>query len=295
MSLPIARGPDLTRDGSLIRLRLDLAYDGTDFSGWARQPRRRTVQQALEDALATVLRLPAPPVLTVAGRTDAGVHARHQVAHLDLHLDHLPPGHPQHPGPAAPDVEPLRRWLAGLLPDDVVVSRLAVAPAGFDARFAALSRRYCYRLVDGVPDPLRRRDSLQVRRPLDEVRMHDAARRLLGEHDFAAYARPRPGSTTIRTLRRLEVSRPESSVVEVTAEADAFCHHQVRAMVGALLAVGEGRRDADWPARVLAAGVRDSAVTVVASRGLTLVAVEYPPDDELAARVARTRNVRRRG
>lgn len=259
-----------------MRLRLDIAYDGTDFSGWAAQPGRRTVEGTLADALAVVLRPAAPLKLTVAGRTDAGVHATAQVAHVDVD----------------PDVDPeqLLRRMSGVLPDDVVVRSVTVAPEGFDARFAAVGRRYRYRVTDAPPDPLRRRDTLAWPRPLDAAVMQEAADGLVGEHDFAAFAKPRPGATTVRTLRLLVVQR-EASLVTVVAEADAFCHNQVRAMVGALLAVGEGRRQPYWPRQVLLAGVRDSGVTVAPAHGLTLVGVDYPSADELAERVrtARTR------
>lgn len=260
-----------------VRLRIDLAYDGTEFSGWARQPGRRTVEETLAAALATVLRLPEQPALTVAGRTDAGVHATGQVAHVDLDADAEP--------------EQLTRRLAGVLPADVVVRSVAVAAAGFDARFSAIGRRYRYRVSDLPLDPLRRRDTLAWSRRLDPDAMSAAAAGLIGEHDFAAYCRPREGATTIRTLRRLDAARDADGVVVIAAEADAFCHNQVRSTVGALLAVGDGRRPVDWPARVLAAGVRDSAVAVAPAHGLTLAGVDYPADAELAerARVARAR------
>ena len=257
-------------DGGLVRLRLDLAYDGTDFSGWAAQPGQRTVEATVTDALRVVLRLAEPPRLTVAGRTDAGVHATGQVAHVDV--------------PFGVEVEALPRRLAGVLPADVVVTGVRMAPAGFDARFAANGRRYLYRVSDGVADPLRRRDTVAWPRPLDVEAMQRAADGLVGEQDFAAFCRPRAGATTIRTLRRLDVTR-DTQVVSVTAEADAFCHHQVRSMVGALLAVGEGRRPVHWPRQILLAGVRDSAVTVAPAHGLTLVGVDYPADDRLADRV----------
>jgi len=265
-----------------VRLRLDLAYDGTDFSGWARQPGRRTVEQTLADALGTVLRLAETPRLTVAGRTDAGVHATGQVAHVDVPA-----------GVDAGSVDPggLARRLAGVLPTDVSVRSVRVAPPGFDARFAASGRRYRYRITDGPADPLRRRDTVAWPRPLDAAAMGRAAAALEGEHDFAAYCRPREGATTVRTLRSLRVSR-DGDIVVVEAAADAFCHNQVRAMVGALLAVGEGRRPPGWPREVLDAGVRDSAVTVAQPHGLTLVEVSYPPDDQLAARAETARSRR---
>lgn len=258
-----------------VRLRVDLAYDGTDFAGWARQPGRRTVEQTVADAFATVLRLAEPPSLTVAGRTDAGVHARGQVAHIDL----------------GGEVDPqlLQRRLAGVLPADVVVRGVSVAPSGFDARFAALRRTYGYRITDTAPDPLRRRDTLAWPRPLDAEAMHAAAQALVGEHDFAAYCKPRAGASTVRRVLSFDVERDGAGVVVAQVSADAFCHNQVRAMIGALLAVGEGRRPRDWPGQVLAARVRDSAVQVAAPHGLTLLAVDYPPDQELAARVVQAR------
>jgi tRNA pseudouridine38-40 synthase len=261
-----------------VRLRLDLSYDGTDFSGWARQPELRTVAQVVEDALSTVLRLEAAPALTVAGRTDAGVHAIGQVAHVTV------------PGPI--DVDVVTRRLAGVLPADVVLRALQIAPAGFHARFSALGRRYVYRVADRGSNPLRRRDTVTWSRPLDVEVMQRAATRLLGEHDFAAFCRPRAGATTIRTLRELAFTRDTDQVVLVAVHADAFCHSQIRSMVGALLAVGEGRRAVDWPAEILQAGVRDSLVNVAPAHGLTLVAVDYPPDADLAARAVQTRQRR---
>jgi tRNA pseudouridine38-40 synthase len=226
----------------------------------------------------TVLRLTEPAVLTVAGRTDAGVHASAQVAHVDV---------PDEPG----DLDACTRRLNGLLPGDVRVRRLSLAPAGFDARFAAIGRRYAYRLTDGTPDPLRRRDTVAWPRSLDADAMHQAAQGLVGAHDFAAYCKAREGATTIRRLRELAARRDED-IVTITAHADAFCHNQVRSMVGALLAVGEGRRPAGWPAAVLAAEERDSAVIVAPPHGLTLIGVDYPPAAEIAARVETARRRR---
>lgn len=277
-------------NGGLLRVRLDLAYDGAGYSGWAAQPRLRTVQGVLEAALGTVLRIP-PPRLTVAGRTDAGVHARGQVCHLDV------PGEAWHAvsgRSARSPAEALVRRLAGVLPDDVRVRTAALAPDGFDARFSASWRRYAYRIADtefGV-DPLLRSHVLWRDRRLDLDAMNAAAAGLLGEHDFAAYCRPREGATTIRELRTLHWARGLDGIVVGTVEADAFCHNQVRAMVGALLSVGDGRRPIDWPATVLAAGVRDSGVTVAPPHGLTLEAVGYPPDDELRARAHAARRKR---
>ncbi len=263
------------------RWRLDVGYDGTDFSGWARQPGRRTVQETIEAAMATVLRLPEVR-LTVAGRTDAGVHARGQVCHMDL------------PADVPLDVEPLVRRLASVLPDDVRVRRVGAAADGFDARFSAVWRRYAYRICDhpAASDPLGRSSVLAWPRRLDEQAMSAAAALLLGEHDFGAFCRRREGATTVRSLLELSWSRA-GDVVTARVVADAFCHGMVRALVGCLIAVGEGRRPAAWPAEVLAAGVRDSAVQVLPPKGLTLEEVGYPPDEELAARarVSRSRRV----
>src|SRR5437879_6230994 len=176
---------------TVVRVRLDIGYDGTGFSGWARQPGQRTVQGTLEDALARVLGLAEPPALTVAGRTDAGVHARGQVAHADIAADRWADA-----GPAA------ARRLARLLPPDVRVHRLAPAPPGFDARFSAIWRRYAYRVCDDPSqgDPLARHVTFWYRSPLDVAAMNEAAGQLLGEHDFAALCRRRDGAGSVRTL-----------------------------------------------------------------------------------------------
>lgn len=268
-------------------MRLDLSYDGTDFHGWARQAAgERTVQAEIEEALRTVTRSGATVYpLTVAGRTDAGVHARGQVAHVDL--------------PAAvwaEHREKLLKRLAGRLPRDVRVWSAAEAAPGFDARFAALWRRYVYRVGDrpGGVDPLLRHHVLWHDWPLDVAVMDAAAKSLVGEHDFAAYAKKREGATTIREILDFEVRRTADGVVEIEVRADAFCHNQVRSMVGALLFVGDGHRGTDWPRAVLDAGVRDSAVHVVRPHGLTLEEVAYPDDALLAERQRVARAVRTR-
>jgi tRNA pseudouridine38-40 synthase len=273
----------------VLRVRLDLGYDGTDFAGWAVQPGQRTVLGVLMAALATLLRLPPEQVeVVVAGRTDSGVHATGQVCHVEV-----PAGAwAKLPGRStlAPTASMLRR-LAGVLPPDLRVHAVAPAPDGFDARFSAIWRRYTYRLCDhpaGVP-PLRRHEVVPYPRPLDEAAMDDSARRLLGLHDFAAFCRRREGATTIRTLLQYGWTRDADGLVVASVVADAFCHSMVRSLVGAALAVGEGRKDAGWPARVLAAGVRDSAVSVAAPRGLVLSEVGYPPDDQLAHRASQAR------
>ena len=286
----------MTGETSTVRLRLDLSYDGGGFAGWARQPGLRTVQGALEDGLATVLRSgprgEQPPRVTVAGRTDAGVHARGQVAHVDVVPAALDAARGRSDRTA---VEALTTRLAGVLPDDLVVRTVTHAPPGFDARFSALRRRYAYRVCDAAAnrDPLTRGWVLWHRRPLDVGAMDAAARTLLGRHDFAAYCRPRPDATTIRTLEEFGWSRPgdgpDAGLVVAHVQADAFCHSMVRALVGASLAVGEGRRPASWPRELLDGRRREGGATVVAAHGLTLEEVGYPPDDELAARAERTR------
>lgn len=268
--------------GGLVRLRLDLAYDGAAFAGWARQREQRTVQGELERALRTVLRTESVAT-TCAGRTDAGVHARGQVVHADVARR------------AYDEVAAvLGQRLAGVLPADIGLRAVSVAPPGFDARFSPLWRRYAYRISDapyGV-DPLRRHDVLHHRRPIDVVRLSDASRPLVGEHDFAAYCRPREGATTVRRLLELDWRRDEDGLVVGRIVADAFCHTMVRALVGALLSVGAGRRPVDWPAQVLAGRQRRPEVPVVAPHGLTLEEVRYPPDEELAVRAEATRRRR---
>jgi tRNA pseudouridine38-40 synthase len=274
---------DPAEEPRTVRLRIDLSYDGSAFSGWAAQPGRRTVEDVLAAALGRALRLPSAPKLTVAGRTDAGVHARGQVAHLDVRAEAWA---------GAADRAVAR--LAGLLPADVRVRAVGPAPEGFDARFSALWRRYSYRVCDdeAAADPLRRHETLWHFRRLDLAAMNQAARSLLGEHDFAAFCRKREGATTIRALRALDWHRDAHGTAAAAVVADAFCHNMVRALVGALLAVGEGRRPPGWPAAVLAAGIRDPGVRVVPPHGLCLEEVGYPPAGDLAARAAASRHVR---
>lgn len=260
------------------RYRLDLGYDGAAFHGWAAQTGLRTVQGELETWVGRVLRLPEPPVLVCAGRTDAGVHARGQVAHVDLDL-------PEPDEVAATLVRRLRR----ALPDDLVVRRVTVAPDGFDARFAAIWRRYAYRLADRALDPLTRHTTTAIRGELDVDALNAAGASLLGLHDFAAFCRAREGATTIRELQWLRAVRLDDGRVEIGVRADAFCHSMVRSLVGALVEVGTGRRDAAWLAGLLDAPSRSSEVPVLAAHGLVLEEVGYPPDDQLATRAREAR------
>lgn len=271
-----------------MRLRLDLAYDGTDFHGWAAQPGQRTVEGELAAALTTVLRLSEPARLTVAGRTDAGVHAAGQVVHVDLEPEEVERAR----GHSGRDPEQaLATRLRGLLPADVAIHAVTRAPEGFDARFSALSRRYRYLISDdpGQLDPLRRHEVVSLRMPLDEAAMNAATESLLGLHNFAAFCKKREGATTTRTLLRYDWRRREDGLLEATVLADAFCHSMVRALIGALVPVGTGDRGVDFPLEVLTATARDPRVRVMPAHGLCLVEVEYPGPEGLAARALEAR------
>lgn len=288
-------------EGTGTRLRLDIAYDGTLFHGWSRQPELRTVQGVLENALSTVFgRLGDSPRLTVAGRTDAGVHARGQVAHLDVtaeQLAGLDRGH-SHRGPAHGDAahsgpEALARRLNGIvgLDTDVWVERSRIAPCGFDARFSAVWRRYEYRVADteAPRNPLHRVNTLWYPTSLDDVAMREASEALVGLHDWTSFCKSREGSTNIRTLQVFTWERDSDGVLVARVNADAFCHSMVRALVGATIAVGEGKLS---PARLLELRndrERTSEFKVVPAKGLTLMEVGYPDDDGLAARAVQTR------
>ena len=266
-----------------MRLRLDIAYDGSGFHGWAAQTGLRTVQGELELWIQRVLRLETRPELVVAGRTDAGVHARGQVAHLDV-PDDLP---------ADEITATLARRLRRALPEDVQVRRVAPAEPGFDARFSAIWRRYSYRLTDTVPDPILRHQIAALRSPLDLALLNTAASTLLGLHDFAAFCRARAGATTVRELQLVTAQRVPAGHVEIAVRADAFCHSMVRSLVGALVEVGTGRRDPAWLAGLLDADRRSGEVPVMPAHGLVLEEVGYPPAAQLAARAqeARARRV----
>lgn len=270
--------------GGLLRVRVDLAYDGTEFSGWARQPERRTVQGELAAAIERVLRVPGAHIV-VAGRTDTGVHALGQVCHVDL------------PAQAWPGEAACSRRLNAVLPPDVRVLRCRLAPAGFDARFSARHRRYEYLISDsGMLDPRARNAVLVSGRRLDGAAMREAGQALLGEHDFAAFCRARPGASAVRTVLALSVARRadprDPHLLAVGITADAFCHSMVRSIVGALMAVGEGRVSAAALGDVLAAGQRVPRLATAPAHGLALVEVGYPADADLAAQARRARRFR---
>ncbi|WP_332910003.1 tRNA pseudouridine(38-40) synthase TruA [Nocardia asteroides] len=258
-------------------MRLGISYDGTDFTGWARQPGLRTVQGTLEESLSKVFREPIQ--LTVAGRTDAGVHAEGQVAHFDT--------------TGELDADKLLYRMARFLPKDVRITDVAAAPADFDARFSAIRRHYVYRLTTARygAEPLSARSVVAAKPGLDLEAMRAASRHLLGLHDFAAYCRRREGATTVRELQRFDWER-DGDRLDAHVSADAFCWSMVRSLVGAVLAVGEGRRTPEWVASLLTESERSSSVTVAPAHGLSLVRVDYPADADLAARNAQTRETR---
>jgi tRNA pseudouridine38-40 synthase len=269
---------------AFVRLRLDIA-------GWAVQSGHRTVAGVLEEAFSTVFRIPLR--LFAAGRTDSGVHASGQVAHVDVPLEAVHHAHPRHFRPGDQEFAPLVRRLAKFLPGDVRVRDISRAPEGFDARFSALRRHYAYRLALAPwgADPQQARFVTPWLRPLDVDAMAAASAILLGLHDFAAFCRPRPGATTIRDLQRLDWVR-DGDLLTAYVSADAFCWSMVRSLVGALLAVGAGRREPGWCAMLLTAGGRSSDFAAAPARGLTLIGVDYPPDGQLADRVTVTRDLR---
>ncbi|MBD8220077.1 tRNA pseudouridine(38-40) synthase TruA [Microbacterium sp. CFBP 13617] len=278
-----------------MRIRLDIAYDGTNFRGWARQPGLRTVQGEIEEALERILG--GDPRLVVAGRTDAGVHASGQVAHIDLdagQIARLP--RRRRDNDEADAVAALAGRLRGVLGSyaDVTVRSTSVAPEGFDARFSAVWRRYSYRLADATTgyDPLDRLRTTAVRSTLDLAAMDAAAQRLIGLHDFAAYCKAREEATTIRTLLEYDWRRADDGVLVANVRADAFCHSMVRALVGACVAVGEGRIEVDDVVAIRDARMRIPETKVLAARGLVLAEVGYPADDLLAARAEQTRRRR---
>jgi tRNA pseudouridine38-40 synthase len=284
--------PAIDSGGGLVRLRLDIAYDGTAFAGWAVQAGQRTVAGVIDEALTTVFRTPVQ--LRAAGRTDTGVHATGQVAHVDVPADAIPHAYPRTARAGDSEFLPLVRRLSRLLPTDVRVTDIVRAPAGFDARFSALRRHYTYRLSTapyGV-DPQQARYVTPWTRPLDVDAMAAASRELVGLNDFAAFCRHREGATTIRDLQRLDWSR-SGDIITAFVTADAFCWSMVRSLVGALLAVGEGRREPAWCASFLTASRRSSEFAAAPPQGLTLVRVDYPPDDQLEARINVTRDIRR--
>jgi tRNA pseudouridine38-40 synthase len=291
--------PEVGPHADLRRVRLDVAYDGGNFLGWSAQPGLRTVQGELDAALAVIFGKHGPPgPLTVAGRTDAGVHATGQVAHLDITPAQLkvltrPRGKS---GEGFDGPQALGRRLNGIagLNADIFVSRGSFAPPGFDARFSAIWRSYEYRVADASAprNPLLRNHTLWYPAVLDLGLLNAAADALVGLHDWAAFCKPREGATTVRDLEDFRWTRRDDGVLSATVRADAFCHSMVRALVGAAIAVGEGKLPLDRLIEVRDRLDRPSDFKVLPAKGLILTGVGYPPDAELQARALRTRNRR---
>jgi tRNA pseudouridine38-40 synthase len=266
--------PTLYPESGFRRLRLDISYDGTNFSGWAIQPDRRTVQQTVEEAISTVAQAKAETI--VAGRTDAGVHATGQVIHVDV--------------PENLELDDLAYKLNRILDEDVRINQIQIAPPAFHARFSALRRYYEYRILDEnrVIPPLARFNTASWYRPLDVDQMNHASALLLGTHDFAAFCKFREGATTIRTLETYQWRRDREGYLVGDVVADAFCYSMVRNLVGAIVCVADGRKEADWISTLLENKERVSDSLVFPARGLSLYKVDYPDDDELLERAAKT-------
>jgi tRNA pseudouridine38-40 synthase len=263
----------------LIRISGKIAYDGKDFSGWGLQPDRRTVQGVLEDAISTLLRVDRV-IVQCAGRTDAGVHATAQVIHFDIAETD------------AMEMKDLTYKINAILPEDVSIQELEVTTPDFDARFAALSRSYEYLIYQGQRNPLLRERAHRSYLPLDVAAMNDASKALIGLHDFSAFCKKREGATTIRTLMRFEWTETADGLIKVELEADAFCYSMVRGLIGAVLAIGEGKFDKAWLENYLAGREREAHVFAAPALGLTLVDVKYPDASEYAKRIAETLQVR---
>ena len=263
----------------LIRIRGKIAYDGKDFSGWGMQPDRRTVQGELENAISTLLRVDRV-IVQCAGRTDAGVHASAQVIHFDIAEKD------------AMEMKDLTYKINAILPEDISIQELEVTTADFDARFAALSRSYEYLIYQGNRNPLLRDRAHRSYLPLDVQAMNDASQSLIGLHDFSAFCKKREGATTIRTLMKFDWSEFPDGLIKVELEADAFCYSMVRGLIGAVLAIGEGKFDKTWLENYLAGKEREAHVFAAPALGLTLVDVKYPPPSDYTKRIAETLQVR---
>jgi tRNA pseudouridine38-40 synthase len=263
----------------LIRIRGKISYDGKDFSGWGMQPNRRTVQGELENAISTLLRVDRV-VVQCAGRTDAGVHATAQVIHFDIAEKD------------AMEMKDLTYRINAILPEDISIQELEITAADFDARFAALSRSYEYLIYQGQRNPLLRDRAHRSYLPLDVKAMNDASQSLIGLHDFSAFCKKREGATTIRTLMKFAWTETPDGLIKVELQADAFCYSMVRGLIGAVLAIGEGKFDKAWLENYLAGKEREAHVFAAPALGLTLVDVEYPAPSEYAQRIAETLQVR---
>jgi tRNA pseudouridine38-40 synthase len=248
----------------MARYRLTIEYDGSAYYGWQRQAGYMTVQQALETAIQQFARHPVK--LFGAGRTDTGVHALGQVAHVDLESDWPP--------------EKIVEAANGILRLDerrIAIVAAARAEAGFDARFSAVRRHYRYRIVNRTaPLTVDIDRAWWVRKTLDERAMHEAAQILVGHHDFTTFrAINCQAKSPEKTLDRLDVRRPGGDEIEVTASSRSFLHSQVRSIVGSLKLVGEGRWNGDDLRAALEARDRKACGPVAPACGLYLVRVDY--------------------
>ncbi|MEI6648000.1 MAG: tRNA pseudouridine(38-40) synthase TruA [Actinomycetes bacterium] len=267
--------PTLNPESGFRRLKIDLAYDGTNFAGWAKQPDQRTVQEDIEDALSRLVRFPVATI--VAGRTDAGVHATHQIIHVDVPAEDL-------------DIDNFGYKLNRIVEEDIVINSVVQAPLNFHARFSALRRQYIYKIVDDGRQisPLERFDVASWFRPLDLDLMNSASAQMLGNQDFAAFCKFREGSTTLRRLEVFHWYRLQNGIIAADVVADAFCYSMVRNLVGAAVCVGEGRFPQEWMVNLLLDKNRVSNSYVFPAKGLTLTNVEYPADDQLLDRISMT-------
>jgi len=272
----------------LTRFRIDLSYDGTDFAGWAKQPKLRTVQGEVISVMNKIFGESKTDFgLRVAGRTDAGVHAEHQVVHVDLSQAQLK---------RLGRNKDIRLKMNSLLDPDVRIISVSEVPAVFHARYAATHRRYRYTISDMTSgwNPLRARYNLWLKFPLDLEAMQAASKEFLGLHDFAAFSKPKPKATTIRELRAITVSRNKAlgNVIEIELLADAFAHNMVRSIVGALIKVGAGRATPKDVAKALKSRSRSHPFKVVTPEGLSLIEVGYPQEKDYAKQVLITQHTR---
>lgn len=273
--------PTLIPESGFFRARITLSYDGTDFFGWGKQSDKRTIQGELESALSTLYKGKIDTV--VAGRTDAGVHATAQVCHVDI-----------------PDrdfgfeISDLAYRLNRILSDEIRIKSVERVIGDFHARFGALRRHYIYKIKDGngFIEPVKRLDIAPWYRDLDIDLMNQAAKTLLGEHDFFSYAKYRENSTTIRDLQRFDFERDTEGVIIAHVSADAFCYNMVRSLIGTMVYIGEGRFPISWAREILERRERPSDSLVFPAKGLTFFGVDYPAEADLSARASKVMGLR---
>jgi tRNA pseudouridine38-40 synthase len=262
--------------GGLVRFRVDLAYDGTDFAGWAKQPGLRTVEGDLVKMFEKVFGKSKTDFdMRVAGRTDSGVHAKHQVCHLDIPQKRL----------SRIGRDPLNAFrLNTLIADDLIILDIHQITSDFDARFSALGRRYRYTIVDPEfkKDPMLVRYALTHKRVLDVALMNLAAKELIGLKDFAAFCKPRAGASTIRNLTTFKVSRDPGGLITIEIHADAFCHNMIRSLVGSIMAVADGRLSIQDLIQAQKSGKRANKFKTIDAKGLSLESIDYPDPADYA-------------